>query len=254
MHVSQGFCSDVSCARAFSLQPNDTRNDGCAVLVSSPDLRMSNAKEGREDCHGGVCSEKSLKFKRIKKKPQTNRGITITRNEIHERSWGDKQEVLISNLTAISRTCGFCPEGMQRKDGQINSSSYRKEDHPSVSTQFLPPSLSLSLAHFLSSSLSQSPCCDGWGYSAEDGSGVQALSPFFHAPLALLLTLKSSERSSRWAGSICEEDATEEEEQGSNRVVNSAHREWGEPSFIFLHSTFQKGWWPLFALLFCSSP
>lgn len=70
MHVSQGFCSDVSCARAFSLQPNDTRNDGCAVLVSSPDLRMSNAKEGREDCHGGVCSEKSLKFKRIKKNPK----------------------------------------------------------------------------------------------------------------------------------------------------------------------------------------
>lgn len=34
-----------------------------------------------------------------------------------------------------------------RKDGQINSSSYRKEDHPSVRTQSLPP-----LPHFLSHS------------------------------------------------------------------------------------------------------
>lgn len=37
-------------------------------LVSSPDLWMSNAKEGREDCHGGICNEKSLKFKRKEKK------------------------------------------------------------------------------------------------------------------------------------------------------------------------------------------
>lgn len=58
MHFSQGFCSDFSCASAFSLQTNGTRNRcalfGCATMP----------RKGEKTITVLFANENSLKFKR----------------------------------------------------------------------------------------------------------------------------------------------------------------------------------------------
>lgn len=75
-------------------------------LVTSPDLWMSNAKGGRQDCHGGVCNEKSHKFKR-KKTPEV---LLLYAWKKLRRQAGSLEYTSFN--CAASRFCGFGLEGM----------------------------------------------------------------------------------------------------------------------------------------------
>lgn len=158
----------------------------------------------------------------------------------HERSWGDKQEVLNTrHLTVqpadfVASVWKECTEKRWTDKQQL-----LQEGGSPFSAHTIPPPLTFSLTRplpqqrFISLSLTVVVL---WRMGILRRGRLRSASTLSFLPCPACSFLNSKVQSTIPKMSrIYLWGRQQRKRKGSNRVVNSANREWGEPSFILLH-------------------